>query len=363
LFLGTFMLVQSGISVAAVISLLLAGAGPVALAAGITIPLMLGSVVSTWRLSKHGSDLVWNLPQPSWAGMARLARDAGGSWMSGVGGRLTMSSNALLVSAARGTPDDVIRFVCTSKLGDMLMMQSWQVIDSGLVGYAQLHGEGRRERVRQIAVVMTRLALIGTGAVAIVILGFNPALVAIWLGSDKFGGVGLNAATTGTLLGLTLVHVASTTAATVGYRVSVGAVNLVHGLCYAALAVGLGLWLGPLLGVAIAGGLSALVIGLPLLTKLQAAAIQLSWIDLVRIVWREWLPRAVLPMAGAAWLGLSQYGMRWEICAPATAALGLCYAWLMRPMLSEVPLPPRLRMWTRYLGLIPHTAAQVPVQS
>ncbi|MDZ4688720.1 MAG: hypothetical protein SH850_26910 [Planctomycetaceae bacterium] len=355
-FLGSLMLVQSAVGVGATIALLLSGAGPMALAVGLTVPLVLGSVAATWRLWQRGGDLVWGLPWPSWRGMARLAADAGGTWMGGVGGRLTLSSNAMLITAARGTDLDVIRFVCTSKLGDMLMMQSWQIIDSGLVGLAQLHGEGRKERVRQIVALMTRLTLIGSGAAAIVILGFNPSFVALWLGPEKFGGLGLNAATTVTLLGLSLLHVLSVTSSILGYRIGAGALSFFHGLVYASLAIGLGLLWGPL-GVAMAGGGTALLVALPLLSNLQSMAVGQTLRDLLREIAVVWLPRAVIPLIAAACLGASSYGGHWEICAPVTFALGLAYVWLMRPLMIDIPLPRRLHSWTRRLRLIPGAAS------
>lgn len=351
-FLGTLMLVQSACGVVVTISLLVAGFGPIALAAGLCTPVILSSLVGTWRLWRRGHDLVFGLPRPSWRGMSRLAADAGGTWMGGVGGRLTLNSNAILITTARGSELDVVRFACTSKLGDLLMMQTWQVIDSGLVGLAQLKGEGRKQRVREIALLMTRLALIGSGAAAITILGFNPAFVAIWLGPDKFGGLGLNAAMTMNLLGLTLVHVVAVTSAALGYRIGVGSVNFIHGLAYAGLAIALGLMWGPL-GVSIAGGVTALFIGLPLLSKLQTLATGQTLQQLRQMIVTEWLPRAVLPVALATALGVSSFGSRWEVCGPATALIGLTYLWLMRPLMVDVPLPRRLQTWTRRFGLIP----------
>lgn len=351
-FLGIMTLTCAAIGVSTNVLLLLYGAGPIALAAGLTLPMLLESAVATCRLATRGPGLVRGLPHASRGGMRRLTAEAGAAWLGGVGGRLTLSSNALLIRASHGSSLDVIRFICTSKLGDLLIMQSWQIVDSGIIGLAQLHGEGRRERVSQIISLMERLALVAVGGIAIIMLGFNAAFVDVWLGADKFGGSSLNGAITFAVFGLTIVHVLSVTTATLGHRVAVGTVNFAHGIIYAATAIGMGILIGPL-GVAVAGGLVAIVCAAPALRWLRNLLVCTRPSDGLLPTFVAWIQRASGPITLAALLGISPWGRTWWIAAPVTASIGACYAWIMRPLLIDLPLPQRMLTISRKLRLLP----------
>lgn len=351
LFLGVLMLIQSVVGLAATIALLIYGAGPIALAVGLMLPLLVGSAGATWRIRRRHPDLLLKLPRPSLNGMKRLAGDSLAAWLGGIGGRLTLGSYALLIAASGGSPVDIIRFTATAKLGELLMQQSWMVVDSGLVGMAQLWGQQQRARVRELTLMMIRFTLVAGGAVLIVILGFNPGFVSLWLGADKFGGSALNQALAVMAFSLCLSHVLAVTAAVLGQRRLVGATNLICGVIYVAVAMVFGRWFGAK-GVAWANTLVSAVVAVPLLVYCLRRKTQVGFDDFGRELFQVWLPGAALPLALAASVGFLPTFNDPLTGAAVTALAGIIYCLMMRTLCSQLPWPARWRRLGERLRVI-----------
>ncbi|HEX5724374.1 MAG TPA: hypothetical protein VFX98_02855, partial [Longimicrobiaceae bacterium] len=197
-FAGAMSVAQVALNVALVVGLLLGGYGLYALAAAAAVPGVFVGVVSVFRLRKTAPDLLhWR--RPPLALLRMITVQGFGSWTAALGWRMVAASNTLVVLSVAG-PEAAVVFAVTAKLGEVAMQMSWQLPDAGLVGLAQLKGEERPERVREVVVSLLRLVLLGSGAVACAVLAFNPSFVRLWVGEERFGGLALNALLAGAVL-------------------------------------------------------------------------------------------------------------------------------------------------------------------
>ena len=359
-FIGTLGVVQAGLNVALIVGMLAAGQGLYALAAAAAAPTLFVACASVLRVRRIAPELLRGWHLPSRALLGRVTAQGIGGWAAGMGWRLVSASSAIVILRVAG-PAAAVAYAMTARLGDVLMQMSWQMPDAGLVGLAQLKGEGRAERVAQITVSILRLTLIGAGAVACAVLAFNPSFVSLWVGAERFAGLATNALLAAGVVALSLGHSLFSTAATLGARVQIGAATVVQGLVHLGAAVLLGRRFG-MAGVAAAAVIGTALVAYPAGIHYLRRVSGLTHGDLWRRALGPWSVRAaVLLLLGAA-VGIA--GWRASVWPPLVLAPGLAvlYVWWMRPLYADLPLPARLRPVLARLRLVPEQGgAGVPL--
>lgn len=359
-FAGTLGIAQAALNVVLIVGLLAAGQGLYALAAAATIPTLFVATASLVRVRRVAPDLLRGWVVPSRELLGRVTSQGIGGWIGGLGWRMISATSNLVILAIAG-PVAAVTYAMTARLADVLTQMSWQVPDAGLVGLAQLKGEGRMERAAEIAVSIIRLTLIGAGAVACTVLAFNPSFVALWVGADRFAGLGTNALIAAGAVGLSLAHALFSTAATLGARVQIGAASVAQGVVHLASAIVLGRMYG-LPGVAAASVIGVVFVAYPAAVHQLRRVSGLTQGDLWRRALAPWSARAVLLLMLGAAVGIA--GWRTALWMPLAAApvLALVYVWWMRPLYADLPMPARLRPILARLRLIPeHGGTGVPL--
>ena len=350
-FTGIAGVAQLALNLALVVGLLLGGFGLYALAAAAVLP-PLAVVTASWlRLRARAPDLLGGWRLPPRALLRTMTAQGMGSWTAGIGWRMVAASNSIVLLSVAG-PEAAVVYAVTAKLGEVLMQVSWQLPDAGLVGLAQLHGEGQRERVREVVVSLLRLVLLGAGAVACVVLALNPAFVGLWVGEERFGGLALNALLAALVVTHSVAHGLFAPASTLGRRVQAGYATVLQGALNLAGALVLGRLLG-MAGIALAGVLSFLCVGYPAGMRLLGQTTGMSHGELWRRALAPWAARGALLLAAGA--GVGWLTPRAPLWVPLVAApvLGWLYLWRMRPLYAGFPFPSRVRPWLTWMRLVP----------
>lgn len=350
-FSGLVSIAQWVVNISLVLVLLLNGYGLYALAVSAIVPVLAQCIACLVRIKMIAPDLLSGWGRPSLSKVFYLSKEGIGAWLGGFGWRMMAASNSIIIVAI-GSPDMVVVYACTAKVGEILMQMAWQLPDSGLIGLAQLSGEGNRERVREVVMSMFRLLLITVGGVACVVLFFNPSFVSLWVGADKFGGFTLNAMLAASLISVSLTHGVTVPAAVLGSRFQVGVLALVQGIFYLGIAVAMGKAFG-LPGIASASIISSILLAIPMGARLLKERTELKLIDLWKGALMPWTARAVLLLVVGAAVGISiPMKATWAVMAVAPL-LGFLYLWHMRPLYTGLPLPLSLRPWLIKMRLIP----------
>lgn len=349
-FAGVLSVCQLALGVALTLGLLLAGKGLWALALASAVPNLAGGVACLVRLAMVAPDLLrgWHLPTK--ATMRVMTAQGIGSWTAGLGWRMVAASDSIVVLSVMG-PAAAVVYAMTFKLGAVAMQMSWQLPDAGLVGLAQLKGEGRPERIREVTVSLLRLVLIASGGVACAVLAFNPSFVTLWVGPARFGGLALNAALAALVVAHSLGHGLFTTSATLGTRVQAGWAALAQGAVNLGAALLLGRLLG-LAGVALAAVVSTALVAYPAGVWMLRKTTELGQAPLWRHVLGPWALRGGALLALGAAVGV--LGTRVSVWLPLALApaLAVLYLWVMRPLYEGIPLPGRVRPWLAKLRLV-----------
>lgn len=349
-FTGTAGIAQLALNLVLLVGLLLGGFGLYALAAAVVVPGVALGVASWVRVRTRAPDLLsgWRLPSRRLLGA--MTAQGLGAWTAGIGWRMVVASNSLILLSVAG-PEAAVVYALTAKLGEVLMQMSWQLPDAGLVGLAQLHGEGRQERVREVVVSLLRLVLLGSGAVACMVLALNSTLVGLWVGSEKFGGPALNGLLALLVVTRSVEHGLFALAGTLGKRVQVGYATVAQGLLHVAGAVVLGRLFG-LEGVAAAGVVSFLCVAYPAGIRLVDRTTGISHGALWRRVLGPWLRRGAALVAVCVAVGwTTAHAPPWSVLLAGPALAGL-YVWHMRPLYAGLPFPTRVRPWLVRLRLV-----------
>lgn len=332
---GIMTTLSWGIDAALTVTLLLNGFGLWALAIGASARSAVNACAAVIRLRTIAPDLVRAWHRPSRTAVTALFKEGGGGWLSAWGWRLASATDAIVISSL-GHPVWITILVMTTKLGQLLTNMAWVPGDSGLVGLAQLAGEGDRSRLRDAIAALSRVYLtLGTSA-ACVILAANPAFVRGWVGDEFFAGRGINALLAFAVIGATAAHALSATVSVLGKRLYVGGTTLVAGAAHVALAYVLGQRFG-LAGIPMAGLIVQSLVLVPLLLPALRTVAAMPFADMVRKVLAPWAFRAVPLLALAAAIGVSASHVPIWIAIPlggltATVALFAC-----RRLILEYP--------------------------
>ena len=352
-FSGLMSVGQWALNISLILFLLLNGYGLYALAASAVVPTLTVSLACLLRLKVIAPDLLKGWGRPSLSKVFYLTKEGVGAWLGSFGWRMMAASNSIIIVSI-GSPELAVIYACTAKLGEVLMQMAWMLPDSGLIGLAQLAGEGRPQRVKEVVLSMMRLLLITTGGVACIILFFNTCFVSVWVGPDKFGGFTLNTFLAASVIGLSLTHGLIVPAAVMGSRLQAGILTLAQGGVYLLTAVALGHFFG-LPGIAAASVITSFALAIPLGIWILYRRTQLSPGDLWKGAVRPWCLRVAIFIVGCAAVGkMIPAGAFWFVVALAPV-IGFLYVWHMRPLYIELPLPVRIRPWLVKLKLIPNT--------
>ncbi|HYJ78302.1 MAG TPA: hypothetical protein VEW03_01765 [Longimicrobiaceae bacterium] len=350
-FAGKLALAQLALAIAVTVVGLLAGLGLYALAAAAAVPALGAGVASLLRLRRVAPDLLSGWRLPPWPLLRTMTAQGLGSWTGGLGWRMVAASDSMVVLAVAG-PEAAVVYAMTLKLGAVAMQMGWQLPDAGLVGLAQLKGEGRPERVREVTVSLLRLVMLGAGGVACAMLAFNPSFVSLWVGPAHFGGLALNALLAGVVLAHSLGHGLFTTTATLGARVHAGWASLAQGVVNLGAAVLLGRALG-LPGVAAAAILSTALVAYPAGVWMLRRTTGMSHRELWAQVLGPWAWRAALLLAVGAVVGALAVRVSAWVPLALVPPLVVLYLWAMRPLYAGIPLPQRVRAVLSALRLVP----------
>jgi O-antigen/teichoic acid export membrane protein len=349
-FSGIAALTRLALNASLTIGLLLRGWDLYAVALGTAIPAVVVGLFSVIRLRVRFPALMRRWPRPSIDGLRWLARTSIGAWFGAFGWKLLSMSNGLVLTAT-GHPELVPLYSCTARLGLVLVQMAWVVPDSGLVGLAQLHGEGRRGRLQEITRAMLRLHLILAGAAMTVVLAVNPAFVSWWVSEAMFGGHKLNVLLAAGIATGSIAHALATVSSVLGRRLEVGVATVVNGVVQVLSAYALTFVIG-FQGLALAALLAAAVTLVPVGLKMAAGQ---TGTPVRLLVWTavQWALRA-LPLCVAAFaVGLYvPVGAVW-LAGALWLPIGLAYVWTMRPLYADLPLDPRLRPLLATLRLVP----------
>jgi O-antigen/teichoic acid export membrane protein len=264
---------------------------------------------------------------------------------------MVAASDSVVILSLMG-PAAAVAYALTAKMGTIGMQMSWQAPDAALVGLAQLRGEGRAERVREVAASLLRLLLVASGGVACAMLALNPAFVALWVGPERFGGLALNAALAALIVSHSLAHGLFTTSATLGARVEAGWAALAQGAVNLAAALVLGRLFG-LVGVALAAVASTFLVAYPAGVWMLRKTTGMGQAELWRGAIGPWAVRgAAMLLLGVLVSLLGERTSPWVPLA-LTAPLGFLYLRVMRPLYAGLPLPARIRRLLMNLRLLP----------
>ena len=346
-FNGVIRSVQALLTVVITLVLLLAGFRLHALAIAAAAPALLVGVASFIRFRVIAPDLVAGWGRPSLAVVRTLFREGIGPWLSGWGWQLSAASDGIVI-AMIGQPTAVTMLAVTSKLGRWLMQFCWVPCDSGLVGLAQLSGEGRTDHVRATSVAMLRVYLGLATAVAGIVLAANWSFVRFWVGPELFAGRLTNGLIAASIVALSLAHGVTVVAAVLGKRLEVGVVTLAAGVVHVGFAYLFGLQWG-LPGIVAASIVTQAFIVVPGLVPHLREPSGLTRTAVVTEVLTPWL-KGFAPV-GAVALALGLFVWPVWVGLPLGGALGAVYLYHTRRLYLEYP--PLLRIWQRVTSLRP----------
>ena len=332
-FTGAIDLAVGVANVILTVVLLQAGFGLFALAIGTALPQLLSGLINVVRVGAIAPDLLRQWRRPHWREVRSLFGEGTGAWIGGWGWRLISATDGIVL-AALGRPAAVTALACTSKLGSALVQLSWVPCDSGLIGLANLAGEGAAARLREAIVVMMRVYLALAGAAACTVLAVNPAFVTRWVGADQFAGGKANVMLAVVAIAMTFSHALAVVPSVLGQRMRIGLATFGSGVVHVVVAFALGRWLG-ILGVLAAGVVSHGLVFPVLAWRPFAAATGMAETAILAEVVRPWALR-FLPLVLLA-IGLEQvFGVP---SLPVTVATGglatLAAMWYMRPLYLE----------------------------
>ena len=317
------------------VTLLLNGFGLWALAIGASVPSALTAAAAIVRLRVIAPDLVRSWPRPSREAVTTLFKEGGGGWLSAWGWRLASATDAIVV-ASLAQPVWITVLAMTTKLGQMLTNMAWVPGDSGLVGLAQLAGEGNGARLRAAIAALSRVYLTLATVAACVVLAANPGFVKGWVGDEFFAGIRINAVLAMAVIGATAGHALSAAVSVLGRRLLVGGVTLVAGGAHVVLAYVLGRRFG-LIGIPLAALIVQSVILVPGLLPALRSVSGMSAEALVRTVVLPWAARAVPLLALAAAVGIAAAEMPIWMAISIGGLVGIGVVFAFRRLILEYP--------------------------
>jgi hypothetical protein len=317
------------------VALLLQGYGLYALALAASIPSLATAIVSAVRLRMIAPDLLSAWPRPSLAEVSRLFREGMGAWLAGWGWRLSAATDAIVLASV-GTPAWITMLAMTSKLGHIMTQMAWVPGDNGLVGLANLAGEGENRRVRAAVIAIFRVYLALAAAGACAVLAVNGAFVSGWLGPGLFAGSRVNSVLAALMIVATMAHGAAAVGSVLGNRMQVGLATLASGVVQVALALFLARRLG-VIGVPLAALATQALILVPALLMSMPVTAGIGATEMWRDVLVPWGGRSVPLLALCLVTGLLLPGVPLVMAIPLGGLVAAAYLWVGRHLILDYP--------------------------
>jgi O-antigen/teichoic acid export membrane protein len=332
------------------------GAGLWGLAGGWIIVQLVEPVAWWWRMRTRWQGLIPSpLPAPAPGDVREHIRR--GLWVSiaQIAQALLQGTELVLIGPLLG-PAAVVSFVCTGKLATVLANQPQILMQAASPALSELKVAAPREHLFDVSSAIARAMLLGSGAVACVVLAVNEAFVGWWVGSTQYGGPVL---TFFLLLVMLLRHWNTTAVYTVfcfGHERSISLITLGDGVVTVGASIFLLQSLGPV-GAPLGSLAGVCFVSLPWNLMIVAGDTGRPLQHLIRFH-LPWAWRFALLFTGSAMMG-----MLWPpttaVAMMATAAvISLVYGVVMLPLALRSPLgsyvvPQLLRTWLRVKAFVP----------
>ncbi len=337
-FLGWVQLAAWTAGTVVVVGLLVAGLRLGALAAGWAVSQLLPPLLCWRRLAaRYPRILPRALPRLRWAeARVHLARAIWVS-ISQVASSLVSGADVLIVGALLG-PAAVVPYACTAKLVQVAANFPTLLAHTAGPALSEMRMRETRGRLLQVTAALTQAVMIGSGAIACVVLAVNRGFVSWWVGPLQFGGAWL----TGLFVLLMLVqHWGTTVVFTVfcfGHERRLALTGLAQGGVTVLATLGFVKWLG------LAGGplgmlAGAVLVSLPATLPVLARETGTSLLGLGRSL-APWLWRFALLVAAAVAIARVALPTGFWGVAAAAAVTAVAYAALMRSLAMQPALRP-----------------------
>ncbi len=341
-FTGAANLIRAVLAPVLTVALLLRGYQLFALALGAALLPPLVGAACLLRARWVAPSLLREWPRPTWSGTLALVRESIGAWLGSAGVQMMERSSAVILTLLR-FPAIVPVLVCTSRLGQTLTQMAWIMPDSALIGFAQLSGEDKAERTREVALSLIKLNLMLAVLAACIVLAINPAFVRLWVGPAFFGGFILNLLLATEVVNGTLTHALATIVAVRGHRLVIGMATLAQGVIYIVAALLLSRRF-LLEGLIAADLIAPLCSTIPVSLWLIRVSTGLAVGDIARDIGGVLLLRAFLCLICAAAYGYWRAEEAWlSELVGVTLLIVILYVCCMAKELSKFPFPSRLR--------------------
>lgn len=358
-YLGGVQLVTWVISSAVTVVLVEAGHGLYAIAAGWVVTQVLVVALSFRRLVREFPTTVPSFFPTLWTvgGFERVGR---GLWVSvNQIAQVLLNGTDLMVVGWLLGPAAVVMYSCTGRLATTLANQPQMFMQMAVPALSELRAAAPRARLFEVSSAMSQAMLLGSGAIACVVIGVNQEFVSWWVGRERFGGSIL---TVLMLLSMMLRHLnvaVSYTLYSLGHERRLALTGIADGVVTVSSMFGL----VPLFGLR--GAVMGTIVGVSLIS-LPANVRTLAREEGVSIVvalrhLKSWAIRcgALLFIVGMS-VNLWPPHSVWLVVAGAAIAAG--YLVSMLPVLSAPPIGPMLaRVIRPFLTVTPASAKQVNV--
>ena len=193
-FLGQVQLAVWVASTGATIGLVLTGWHLDALVASWVVLQAATSVACMWRVRSQYPEL-WqaSVGHVGWPVVKDYLRRS--VWVSAAQlSQVLLAGTDVLVIGRLLGPLAVVPYACTSKLVTVLANHPQLLMQAAAPALSEMRAAGERDRLRQVSMVLARVMLLASGAVACGVVAINRPFVTWWVGPDQYGGWALTGA-------------------------------------------------------------------------------------------------------------------------------------------------------------------------
>jgi O-antigen/teichoic acid export membrane protein len=335
-FLGAAQMWAWMVGTAVTVLLVWRGWGLYALAVGWMTTQGLSVMLFGWRLWHRFPEAVpARLPAPA---PARAREHLGkGLWVSATQvAQVLLNGTDIMILGRLLGPSAVVPFVCTGKLISLLANQPQLLMQTASPALSELRAGAARAHLFAVSTALSQAMLLGSGAVACVVLAVNHGFVAWWVGSVRFGGGVL---TLLMLAAMLLRHLNLTAVYTLfcfGHERRLAITSVADGAATLAASLVLVRMLGAP-GVVVGSIVGVVAVSLP--NNLAALALENGvGITTVLAPLAPWFWRFCLLALGAAGMSAFWVPTSFWLLALDGAIVGSVYVAVMIPLLARPPL-------------------------
>ena len=190
-YLGKIQLAAWTAGTVVTISLVLGGAGLIALAAGWVVNQFVMAVACGLRLRRQFGP-IWNAERERTTVAQARELFARSGWVSASQiGQVFLSGSDLLILGAILGPAATVPYACTAKLITVLSNHPQLLMQAAAPAIAEMRTSAPRAQLARVALALTRAMLILSGGVACFVVAANSSFVDWWVGAEQYGGLRL----------------------------------------------------------------------------------------------------------------------------------------------------------------------------